>query len=88
MTAQASTDPARVIRSPEYLKGTDIELFAPVYRACANKGISGIVVDDMEVWQVAAALGVDMGEDQENSSASGNTIAARRARALRAKGVI
>lgn len=87
MTAQAPTDSTRVIRSPDYLKGTDIELFAPVYRACANKGISGLVVDDMEVWQVAAALGVDMGEDQDSGSGA-KTMAARRAAALRAKGVI
>jgi hypothetical protein len=71
VTAQAPTSPGtRTLRSPQYLEGTDVELFAPVYAACSARGHSGPEVDDMEVWQVASALEIDMGDDKRPAGSS------------------
>lgn len=63
MTAPGSTDTKGTIRPPAALAGTRLELFAPLYRACAQLHIPPTDVDELELWQVAATLGVDMNDD-------------------------
>lgn len=85
MTAPAPTaQGTKTLRSPAYLEGTDIDLFAPVYAACASRGISALDVDEMEVWQVATILEVDMGT--ADGAGDLEDLASRRAAALRARG--
>lgn len=90
VTAQAPTAPRRAITNPEYLEGTVMALFAPIYAGCAALGVPATVVDEMEVWQVASTLRVDMNttdpDDAKTGDAATSAMAARRARALRAKG--
>ncbi len=47
---------------PSQVEGMAIGIFVPIYRACAQLGMSAPIVDEMEVWEVASVLGVDMGD--------------------------
>lgn len=65
MNAQRTTNKGKMIHAPDALAESPLELFAPVYRACAQHGVDALAVDEMEVWQVASELGVDMADDDQ-----------------------
>jgi hypothetical protein len=72
VNAQAPTRKGgKTLRTPAYLEDTDIDLFVPVYAACAARGINALAVDEMEVWQVASALEVDMDDDAPAGTTAG-----------------
>lgn len=65
MIAQAPTRKgSKTLRTPSYLEGMDIDLFVPVYAACASRGVPALDVDEMEVWQVASTLEIDLDPDE------------------------
>lgn len=71
MNAQRTTNKGRTISAPQALESTPLEMFAPVYRACAQHGVDALAVDEMEVWQVASELGVGMETDSSRPAAAG-----------------
>lgn len=50
--------------STDPLARSGLAPFASLYRACAQLGISPLEADAMEVWQIAAALGVQENKKQ------------------------
>lgn len=54
---------------PEY-EGTGLWEFAQVYRAAAraNPALTSVVIDAMECWEVAEALGLGPGDDRHTRS--------------------
>lgn len=51
--------------------------FGPVLHAMAKLGIPASVVDDMELWQLAAMLGVDIETDSAALPSDSDILAAR-----------
>lgn len=74
MTAPGSTDTKGTIRPPAALDGTRLDLYAPLYRACAQLHIPATQVDELELWQIAATLGVDM-HDQDDADRRRGVVA-------------
>lgn len=73
MNAQRTTPKkGTTISAPAALAETPLEMFAPVYRGCAQHGVSALEVDEMEVWQVASELGVDMDSDDSPRGSAGS----------------
>lgn len=71
MTAQRTTSQkGKTIHVPAALAQTPFDLFAPVYRAAAQHGIDALTIDEMEPWQVASTLGVDMDGDDTGPGGS------------------
>lgn len=70
MTAQRTTPKGKTLSAPAALAETPMDMFSTVYRACASHGLSPLDVDEMEVWQVASALGVDMDDDDDTTGAA------------------
>jgi len=49
-------------RSPGALDGSSLQAYVELYAAAARLSISPLDVDQMEVWQIAAALGIGVAE--------------------------
>lgn len=69
MTPTRTTGPkkGKTLTAPQALAESPMALFATIYAACADRGVSVLDVDNMEVWQVASTLGVDMSDDQPHT---------------------
>lgn len=72
MNAQRTTKKGSFLHAPDALAESPLEMFAPVYRACAQHGVDALAVDAMEVWQVASELGVDMADDSSSGPGRGS----------------
>lgn len=71
MNAQRTTPTkGKTLGIPAALAQTPLDLFAPVYRGCAQNGVDALAVDEMEVWQVASTLGIGM--DDTGSTGAGS----------------
>lgn len=71
MTAQRTTPKGKTLSAPEALEQSPLAMFATVTAACAQRGVSALDVDEMEIWQVASTLAVDM-EHDDDTPAAGN----------------
>ncbi len=73
MTPTRTTGPkkGKTLTAPQALAETPLAMFSTIYAACADRGVSVLDVDEMEVWQVAATLGVDMTDDTPNAVPDG-----------------
>lgn len=71
MTPTRTTGPkkGKTLTAPQALATTPLAMFATVYAACADRGVSVLEVEEMEVWQVASTLGVDMTDDHPTGTA-------------------
>lgn len=70
MTAQRTTPKGKTLTAPAALAESPLELFSTVYRGCAVLGIPKGEVDEMEVWEVASTLGVDMDDGSTSTPGS------------------
>lgn len=73
MTPTRTTGPTKgkTLTAPEALAESPLAMFSTIYAACADRGVGALDVDEMEVWQVASTLGVDMSDDHQTASSPG-----------------